>query len=66
MAISTIQDMTRTVQSNLASALQDSNDNLTSNSRPMPAPRSSFPFDNEDMMDELMNQIGLRVQRDGG
>ena len=65
MAISNIQNMSRTVQGNLASALQDSNDNLVS---PLvnAAAAQSNPFDREEMMDELMNQIGLKVQRDGG
>ena len=65
MAISDIQNMSRTVQSNLATALQDSNEDLVVNSVANAAAQSSS-FDREEMMDELMNQIGLKVQRDGG
>lgn len=65
MAISDIQNMSRTVQSNLATALQDSNEDLVVNSVTNAVAQSSS-FDREEMMDELMNQIGLKVQRDGG
>lgn len=66
MAISDIQNMSRTVQSNLAIALQDSNEDLVTHAITNAAAAQSSPFDREEMMDELMNQIGLKVQRDGG